>query len=106
MSGGNFFFEAGKALVLALDKHERDTDPSKLLDGGEGEVMRRWACSAVKLHADAGWLVVPKADPVQVGQRRVRAYEGGKFSGRTKYYGQDWLLANAAARGAGLAGAE
>ena len=43
------FFDAGKALVAALDKHERERDPSELLDGTDSEVARRWACSAVQL---------------------------------------------------------
>ena len=48
-SAGNIFFDAGKALVAALDKHERERDPSELLDGTDSEVARRWACSAVQL---------------------------------------------------------
>ena len=50
MSGaGNIFFEAGKVLLAALDKHARESDPAKLLEGGDEEVAARWACSAVKL---------------------------------------------------------
>ena len=64
MSGAaNVFFDAGKALMTALEKHERERDPSKLLDGPDSEVARRWACSAVQLKDGAGWLVVPKSEP-------------------------------------------
>ena len=81
----NVFVEAGEALVAALDRHEREHDPAKLLDGEEAEVARRWACSAVQLRAGAGWLVVPRADPVQFSEsgRRVRAFDSGKFGGRS-----------------------
>ena len=72
MSGTvNIFFEAGKALVAALDRHEREHDPAKLLEGPEGEVAERWACSAVKLKDNAGWLVVPRSDPVRFDRRRA-----------------------------------
>ena len=69
MSGmANVFAEAGKALVAALDEHEREHDPARLLDGADDEVAERWACSAVQLKAGAGWLVVPRADPVQFSE--------------------------------------
>ena len=72
----NVFGEAGEALVAALDRHEREHDPAKLLDGEEAEVARRWACSAVQLRAGAGWLVVPRADPVQFTDGGRRACRG------------------------------
>ena len=99
MSGTvNFLYGAGKALIVALDKHEREHDPAKLLEGPESEVAERWACSAVKLKDNAGWLVVPRADPVKFeGGRRVRAFDGGKYGGRSKYYAMEWLQSNAEA---------
>ena len=78
MSGSaSFCFEAGKALLRALDAHERGSDPARLLDGEVTEVEARWACSAIKLKEDAGWLVVPKSEPVQFAEsgRRVRAFD-------------------------------
>ena len=34
MSGAvNIFCEAGKAVIVALDRHARETDPAKLLEG-------------------------------------------------------------------------
>ena len=85
---GNVFFQAGRALLTQLDKHEQAGDPTLLLAGSESEVEKRWACSAIKLKQDAGWLVVPKAGPVQMGDtRRVCARSDGKFTGRAKYYG-------------------
>ena len=94
---GNIFFEAGKALIAALDRHERERDPARLLDGSESELTERWAGSAVKLKDHAGWLVVPGSNPVRVasGGRQVRAFDGGVFGGRPKYYGMAWLVANA-----------
>ena len=95
MSGAvNIFFEAGKVLLAALDKHARESDPAKLLEGGDEEVAARWACSAVKLKAENKWLVVPK-DSVQIDgpNRRVRAFEGGAISGRARYYSLAWLAA-------------
>ena len=88
MSGAvNLFYEAGEAVLAALDRHARENAPTKLLEGEDDEVAGRWACSAVKLKAAEEWLVVPK-DPVQSdGQnRRIRAFEGGAISGRAKYY--------------------
>ena len=87
MSGtGNVFVEAGKALVLALDQYERGNDPARLLDGPEYEVAERWTCSAVQLKAGKGWLVVPRADPVQFAEsgRRIRAFSGGKYSSKLR----------------------
>ena len=94
---GNFFSEAGTALIAALDRHERERDPARLLDGSESELTERWAGSAVKLKDHAGWLVVPGSNPVRVasGGRQVRAFDGGVFGGRPKYYGMAWLVANA-----------
>ena len=98
MSGSaSFCFEAGKALLRALDAHERGSDPTRLLDGEVTEVEARWACSAIKLKEDAGWLVVPKTEPVQFAEsgRRVRAFDSGKYGGRSKHYDMTWLAANA-----------
>ena len=93
---GNVFFQAGRALLTQLDKHEQAGDPTLLLAGSESEVEKRWACSAIKLKQDAGWLVVPKAGPVQMGDtRRVCARSDGKFTGRAKYYSLRWMQANA-----------
>ena len=58
---GNVFYQAGRALLTQLDKHEQASDPTLLLAGSESEVEKRWACSAIKLKQDAGWLVVPGA---------------------------------------------
>ena len=50
MSGAvNIFFEAGKALLAALDRYARESDPARLLEGADDEVAGRWACSAVQL---------------------------------------------------------
>ena len=39
MSGAvNIFFEAGKAALAALDRHVRESDPAKLLEGEDEEV--------------------------------------------------------------------
>ena len=100
---GNVFYQAGRALLTQLDKHEQASDPTLLLAGSESEVEKRWACSAIKLKQDAGWLVVPKAGPVQEGEtRRVRALADGKYTGRAKYYGLPWLQANAEAVALGV----
>ena len=99
MSGaGNLFFEAGKALLAALDRHARENDPAKLLEGEDDEVAGRWACSAVKLKTADKWLVVA-SESVQVDgpMRRVRAFEGGALTGRAKYYSWAWLQQNAEA---------
>ena len=48
--------------MQALDQHERGSDPARLLDGEVTEVEARWACSAIKLKENAGWLVVPKTE--------------------------------------------
>ena len=99
-----FFAEAGKVLLAALDKHARESDPAKLLEGGDEEVAARWACSAVQLKGGKGWLVVPRADPVQFteSERRVRALSDGKYSGRSRYYDLAWLLEHAEAVALGL----
>ena len=97
MSGaGNIFYGAGKAVLAALDRHARAADPATLLEGSDGEVADRWACSAVKLQTAGRWLVVPN-DSLQVegSNRRIRAYEGGVISGRAKHYSWAWLLQNA-----------
>ena len=100
----NFYVDAGKALMTALDAFERETDPARLLAGSDAEVAERWACSAVRLKAGAGWLVVPAVDPVQASAagRRVRAFEGGKYTGRTKYYDLAWLQEHADAVSLGV----
>ena len=86
-------------MVLALDQFERGNNPARLLDGPEHEVTTRWACSAVQLKGGKGWLVVPRADPVQFteSERRVRAFSDGKYSGRSRYYDLAWLLEHAEA---------
>ena len=44
MSGSaSFCFGAGKALLQALDQHERGSDPARLLDGEVTEVEERYA---------------------------------------------------------------
>ena len=83
---GNVFYQAGRALLTQLDKHEQASDPTLLLAGSESEVEKRWACSAIKLKQDAGWLVVPKAGPVQMGDtRRVCARSPRKTRGRRRF---------------------
>ena len=103
MSGVGFVFcGASKALLAALEWHER-LDPSKLLDGTESygeQVARRWACPAVQLKVGAGRLVVPKT--ASVWERRVRASDSDRFSGRRQVLQPEWLKANAVAGALGV----
>ena len=57
-SAGNIFFDAGKALVAALDKHEQEGDPSKLLDRTDSEVKHEVATHSLRCTTQAdqrGW---------------------------------------------------
>ena len=47
----------------------------------------------------AGWLVVPRADPVRLAEagRRICAFDSGKLGRRSKYHDMAWLQASAVA---------